>query len=438
MFEYYLDILTKSSSSRAGVDGARSLLALSKIRRIEKYGNTDSLVENTSEDSDLIRVQLARRANSGSSRVPAILIDNINKTLAGLKDSFRSEFKYLTRAGLQKYLASLSNDEVVLTYHLSDVKAQVWVANRSGVEQRNIPNPSLIYATLSESGQNLADGGKSSFNNKMELLGRQLINPVADLLKEKIYLIPAGPLLSIPLDAVRINGQYLFERFTVLNLVSFPSNPRPSLSLKAGALNSVFVAGYPQDYSSEYASRLNTSTEISVVADIFVGPGLHIIQGVALLPDEFQSENIQQAKLVHLAMPGVIDLKFPGRSNFELSGSEFSSGRERLLAKDIRSQTSTAELVFLSATRVMERPNTGFTSHPGLVADFLDAGVKSVIASQWVSSGEASELFIAGFYRLLEDSGNVADALQGAKLKYLSDNLEDRLFDATGFQLYIQ
>lgn len=284
----------------------------------------------------------------------------------------------------------------------------------------------------------MADGGKSSFNNKMELLGRQLINPVANLLKEKIYLIPAGPLLSIPLDAVRINGQYLFERFTVLNLVSFPSNPRPSLSLKAGALNSVFVAGYPQDYSSEYASRLNTSTEISVVADIFVGPGLHIIQGVALLPDEFQSENIQQAKLVHLAMPGVIDLKFPGRSNFELSGSEFSSGRERLLAKDIRSQTSTAELVFLSATRVMERPNTGFTSHPGLVADFLDAGVKSVIASQWVSSGEASELFIAGFYRLLEDSGNVADALQAAKLKYLSDNLEDRLFDATGFQLYIQ
>jgi hypothetical protein len=68
-------------------------------------------------------------------------------------------------------------------------------------------------------------------------------------------------------------------------------------------------------------------------------------------------------------MPGVIDLKFPGRSNLGLSGSE---------------------------------------------------------------------LFIAEFYRLLEDSGNIADALQAAKLKYLSDNREDGLFDATGFQLYIQ
>jgi CHAT domain-containing protein len=291
---------------------------------------------------------------------------------------------------------------------------------------------------LSDSGQNLADGGISSFNSKMEMLGRQLITPVADLLKEKIYLIPAGPLLSLPLDATRLNGKHLFERFTVLNLVSFPSNPGPSLSVKTGPLNNVFVAGYPQDYSSDYATRLNTSAEISVVADIFVGPGLHIIQGVALLPDEFQSEQFQQANLMHLAMPGVIDLKFPGRSNLELSGSEFSSGREMLLATDIRSQSSAAELVFLSATEVTERPNEGFTSYPGLVTDFLDAGVRSVIASQWASSGEAKELFIAEFYRLLEDSGNVVDALQAAKLKYLSDNHENGLFDATGFQLYIQ
>ena len=272
----------------------------------------------------------------------------------------------------------------------------------------------------------------------MEMLGRQLITPVADLLKEKIYLIPAGPLLALPLDAARVNGQYLFERFSVLNLVSFPSNPGPSLSVNANALNRIFVAGYPQDYSSDYATRLVTSTEISVVANIFVGPGLQIIQGVALLPDEFRSENFQQANLVHMAMPGVIDLKFPGRSHLELSGSEFSSGREMLLATDIRSQKSTADLVFLSGTRVTERPKTGFTGHLGLVTDFLDAGAKSVIASQWASNGEASEAFISEFYRLLQDSGNIAHALQAAKLKYLSDNYENGLFDATGFQLYIQ
>ena len=85
-----------------------------------------------------------------------------------------------------------------------------------------------------------------------------------------------------------------------------------------------------------------------------------------------------------------------------------------------------------------ERPGSGFSSHPGLVADFLDAGMRSVVASLWTSNGEANEDFIAEFYRSLEDSGNIADALKAAKLKYLADNLEDGVFDAAGFQLYIQ
>jgi hypothetical protein len=68
-------------------------------------------------------------------------VSKVRQSMAGLRDGFRSEFEYLTSAGLQKYLVSLSNDEVVLTYHVSSVKAQVWVASRTGVEQRNIANP---------------------------------------------------------------------------------------------------------------------------------------------------------------------------------------------------------------------------------------------------------------------------------------------------------
>ena len=45
--------------------------------------------------------------------------------------------------------------------------------------------------------------------------------------------------------------------------------------------------------------QLETSSEIRAVADIFVGPGLQIIQGVALLPDEFQGGYFVDSSLIH-------------------------------------------------------------------------------------------------------------------------------------------
>ena len=74
----------------------------------------------------------------------------------------------------------------------------------------------------------------------MDALGKRLITPIADLLTENIYWIPAGPLLGFPLDALRVKGRYLLEHHTVVNLVSFPANPNHAASLQAKSLPHVF------------------------------------------------------------------------------------------------------------------------------------------------------------------------------------------------------
>ncbi len=263
------------------------------------------------------------------------------------------------------------------------------------------------------------------------------MQPVADLLSETIYVISAGPLLGFPFDALRINGRYLAETHTVINLLSFPSNTGPRNSLLSGPLQRVFLAGNPQDYSGDYAIRLETSSEIRSVGDIFIGPGLQIIQGVALLPDEFKTVDFLRANLAHLSMPGLINLKYPYESGLELSEGEYEPGRMVLKPQDIRAQKLEASLVFLSSTRSAGAPVSNYSNQPGLVSDFIAADAGAVIVNFWPGDAGSNETFMTDFYRKLKASGAIAESLHEARLEYMQRSRADGLYDWAGYQLFI-
>jgi CHAT domain-containing protein len=438
IFEYYLELLSRETDRKGPADAISSLLVLSKIRYIERHSGSQYLERLVNGDTERLRMQLAQREGSDSGQGTSDLNRQINRGLSDLRIPFNQKFKHLSRAGLQKYLKTLSRDEVVLTYHLSPTTAQVWIARKSGVKRRNISNPAYIFAALQDARQGLSNLGLASFENKMDALGKRLAAPVADLLAKTVYWIPAGPLMGFPLDALRLKGRYLVEDHSVINLMSFPENTHPRKDTLVGERQGVFLAGYPRDYSGSYASRLETSPEIQTVTDIFVGPGLNIVQGTALLPDEFSSDKFRNAQLIHLSMPGTINLQYPAQSSFELSGYEGGPGRATLKPYDIQSQDLQAQLVFLSATQLRERPVSAFINQPGFVSDFINAGAQAVIARLWVSGGSVSESFIKDFYLELESSQNLARALTISKRQYLLKNRQDGLYDWAGYQLFIE
>lgn len=438
VFETSIRTLVADSKRRSSNDGAASLLALSKIRFIESYSGVELALHGEHAKNDALRALLAERAAIGSGTSTVALDERINSALDKLRIDFRSQFEFLTEAGLQRYLRALMNDEMVLTYHLSPAIAQVWVAHKGRVVRRDIANPAALYKNLQAGREGLSSKGLNAFKREMDGLGKRLLTPVADLLKDNVYWISAGPLLGFPVDALRLNGRYLLEGHKVVKLLSFPANPKPQNSLKAGSLQKVFLAGNPQDYSGDYATRLETSEEIRAVTDIFVGPGLQIIQGVALLPDEFESTEFLQSNLVHLSMPGRINLKYPYESGLELSEGEYEPGRLVLRPAAVMSQELSADLVFLSSTRTSENPLSDFSSHPGLVSAFMDAGAGSVIANLWAGSDGSSESFITEFYRSLQASGDVAGSLHKTRLDNLNGNRADGIYDWAGYQLYIR
>jgi CHAT domain-containing protein len=272
----------------------------------------------------------------------------------------------------------------------------------------------------------------------MEDIGRRLLEPLAVSLPETIYFIPAGHLLGFPLDALRLNGRYLLEQHEVINLVSFPQMRQMASLVLPLDQQKTFIAGFPQDYSGDYAIRLHTSAEIQAVADFFIGPGLNIVQGAALLPDEFGSDNFTAASLVHLEMPGVLQLDDPGNARLELSGFEGSQGRAELRTGDIQSQELAAELVFLSNTRTQGVPSTAFSCHAAFVTVFVNSGAKSVIARLWGHGGGASLYFIEDFYRQLAATGNAATALLMSKRRYMALERAEGSFDWAGYQFFMK
>jgi len=438
VFETWLELFVNDENQQGRADASASLLALSKIRYTESYTGSELYVNHRSAATDLLREQLAQRASPGAGQAVFALNNRINAGMDKLRAGFRGSFEFLSSAGLEKTLDSFEYDEVVLTYHISSSLAQVWIGHKGKVQRRNISNPAELYQALQASREGLEGIETVAFNSKMDALGRRLITPVADLLKEKIYWIPSGPLLGFPVDALRIKGRYLVERYRVVSLLSFPLSTNPERGLQTSSLEKVFRAGNPQDYSGDYATRLETSAEIRTVADFFIGPGLEIVQGVALLPDEFQSEGFLQSNLIHLSMPGVIDLKHPAESALELSENEYGPGRVQLRPLNIRTQKLVAGLVFLSSLRLTEKPLSDFTTQTGLVSDFMLAGAGSVIANVWSNDAGSNATFIADFYRKLLVSGNIAKSLHDSKLHYLKNNREKDLQSWAGYQLYLK
>lgn len=381
-------------------DESDNLLALSKIRLASKPSRMKGL-------QDDLRASLAQSEGQGASRN--------RPQLKKLRDQFMTQFSFLTSQGVRSWLNSLPANSVLLTYHLSPQNASVWVADRNAVTRRSLANASELHKQLASNLDQLASANRPQFNALMKEMNDLLIAPVSDLLQSTVYVVPAGLTLSLPFDSLRSGNRYWVEdHAAVIKVMSFPS-VKPLGNTAFGPPKQVFLAGDPQDFQAEYANRLQQSAQIRAVTDQFVGPGLNIVQGTALLPDEFQSESYQQSELIHLAMPGLILLDQPDLSSLQLSEPLRDLGRINLRPISIRYSPITATLVYLADTRVQGLAGSASSQQIGLVSDFLQSGANAVIA-QIMPLPEAESLaFLGQFYTELRASGDISSAFTRTK-----------------------
>jgi CHAT domain-containing protein/tetratricopeptide (TPR) repeat protein len=439
IFQEYMAITLAQSGSTAhrAVDGRRVLLALDHIRQVEREDRrvSASLIASGRQD-EVLRALLGQREKANETEVER-LAEQANGELRKLKAMFEPAIRPLNSASLDKLLAGLARDESVLSYYFSGSADYALLGNRNGVSLVKLSGSEPVSARLVQLRDQLSRG-TSSLLPDLDVMGRLLLKPVSALLKQKILLLPAGPLNGFPFDLLRLDGQFLAEKHTVVNLMNLAAATRRRLVLEQDYRDRVFLAGNPQAGQDLFSYDVQSSAEITALTDIFVGPGLHIVQGVALRKDEFQDVRFTGAGLIHLASPGTLDLAFPDRSRLLMSTTSAASAVENLAPRDIRGLGFEAGLVVLSQTAVVAGNRSSFDNRMGFISEFLDAGVDNVVASLWTYGDAEAAAFMGEFYRELESTRDVAEALLLTRMRRMDSNDEANFRSWAGFQLYIR
>ena len=425
IFQEYMAITLRTANGR------RVLLALDHINVVEG----EDLAARDGQD-EALRALLARREAASGTKA-ADLAAQVNGDLGQLREAFDPAIRPLDARSLDQLLADLDRDESLINYHFSKSAAWVVVGKHKGVELKKLGSAEP-FADRLEQLREWLDQDTAAVIAELDAMGQRLLKPVSGLLTKKLFLLPAGPLNGFPFDALRLDGQFLAEKHNVINLMNLAALAHRRPVLDQDYRERVFLAGNPRAGQELFSYDVRASVEITAMTDIFVGPGLHIVQGVALKKDEFQDERFTGASLIHLATPGALDLAFPDRSELLMSRTSHESVVDNLSPGDIRHLDFEAGLVVLSRTAVTAASRSGFDNRLGFVSEFLEAGVRNVIVSLWSGGDSETAVFMREFYRDLESTRDGAEALSRNRMRQMETSNEANFRSWAGFQLFIR
>ncbi len=257
----------------------------------------------------------------------------------------------------------------------------------------------------------------------LDELGAKLMAPARAELAgcQAVLVAPSDCLHYLPFAALRLDGAYLLDSVAVAQLPSAaawmavrsrPAGEGKGVALAALGNLSVSWKDPLEVGSSErggFTPLPGTLTEVRTIAELYPRPAV-------LLEDRMTSQNLRQAvqdaRLVHLATHGILDARAPLFSGLVASD-------ELITVSEIFDWRTRADLVVLSAC---QSGLGGFESARGddmvgLSRAFQFAGCRSVLASLWKVSDEATALWMIELHRGLSGGESPLQATRAAALK---------------------
>jgi len=448
VFNSFMESMLEQLGPRVGSDrgNAAAMRSLAAIDRLTRYAREQAqpaaaaVPPSARPELERLRSLIAAREAAKSQKDAAPLardiLQNLRQSLNQMANAEESS------ASLGRGLNRLADNEALLTYYFTANRVYAWIGRNNGLELVQIPwsenqSEELTRVTDGLRLGSVKSGPPTEFAAMMDHLGQTLLAPVARLLPETIYFFPSGRMEGFPLDALRWDGSFLASRHTVINLLSLDGPESHSPRVEHDDLQHFFLAGNQQQSAGDFGLLKPPSAELKEIADLFVGPGLHIVQGAALQWDEFQDKRFTQAGLIHLAVPGIIDLRNPEKSRLLLSGNTTDPGHEFLLPQDIAAKKLKAALVVLSSIDFSGTNPSAFDHNTRFIGEFLNSGAGAVVASLWKAGDTHAAQFMRRFYQQLKTMPDVSQALSATKRSYLAENEMGGDGTWAAFQLFI-
>jgi CHAT domain-containing protein len=260
-------------------------------------------------------------------------------------------------------------------------------------------------------------------------------------------VVPDGKLNLLPFDALRDSeGRFVLESHVVTYAPSATVLHLLKESRAANAPNRSFIGVGGVVYSSFGTSGeskaqapasnnvpdffgldsvtfpdLPESTQKVVNAAEIIGGANQLLLEDKATEAAFKAQPLSEFQIIHLAVHGLANAKFPDRAALVLGSSAASSEDGLLQVREIRDLPLRADLVTLSACDTGTGKLLGQEGIASLERAFLLAGAKSVIASLWPADDTFTIALMKRMYQHLAEGADKGMALRQAKLDLLKE-----------------
>jgi CHAT domain-containing protein len=332
---------------------------------------------------------------------------------------------------------TLRADELIVEYVLAQPASYAVVISKTVLRIQKLADRSVI-ADLAQRFQNELKGKAQLFPPSGRLLAAEVIRPIPEILQSKrVIFIPDGTLHLTPFDALPTGtARYLGDAVavsiapssTVLHLI----RGNRSLKPRDARILAVGNVSYPSAGAADVATREtrgvfdptgsalaalpSTADEVAAVA-AYGGERGVVLDGNEATERAFKSQPLHSFSILHLAVHGVADPRFPDRSAL-VFGSDAASHEDGLLqVREISSLPLNAELVTLSACDTSAGRIQGQEGVASIVRAFLYAGARSIVSTLWEVDDTFAAALMKRFYAHLAEGRDVSESLRLAKIE---------------------
>ncbi len=247
-------------------------------------------------------------------------------------------------------------------------------------------------------------------NEILAQLGQHLFGPFLDTLSgfDSLIIIPHGSLHALPFQAVRVNNQYLIEKYAI--------SYAPSAAVLKFCWDKVFfhegalpfngkalLVGVPDERAAHVNDEIVALSHLLNDSDVLLSEQATFAQ---------MHDIAQNYGLLHIAAHGLFRPEAPLLSSIHLFD-------RWMTVQDIYDLELRASLVMLSACETGLGHDAGGDDMVGLVRGFLYAGASSLIVSLWSVDDESMTKLTTTFYTNWLAGQSKAQALRSAQLALL-------------------
>ncbi len=427
--------IVERARGRGMADGVRDHREL----RAEAVSDTDPA------EAEITDLQRQLREHETSAERARLLADLDEAETKFAKSEYEhAQFRRLVPLrpiSLEMLQQSLDPDEAVLEYVLSDPRSFCLVITRNTARVVILAGRSQIESIIK---QYLAEveAKRPADALAKELYSQVLRACLTRLTEHRLVVIPDGKLNQVPFSALMDPaGRYVAETHvvsvapsaTVLYMLRYKVRPEAKYAFLgvgytaatpgrsshgvtgelADVVRGVFDLSNPNIAPLAYAGE-----EVKAAANA-VGPRSVVLLGKDATEEKLKSEPLDDFKILHFAVHGVVNTHEPDRSALLFADGPHSTEDGLWQTREIRTLSLKADLVTLSACDTGIGKIEGEEGVDSLVGAFLMAGAKNVMASLWPASDRYTATLMESFYAHLSQGMDEATALNRAELDIL-------------------